>query len=122
MYELLGPEGGEVVEEVWRMWASDRRSSADHCQFSRSLMTLQSCLILCTAAYQFSCDSLLTGVWIPVKRMPEDLVEDARVFLHDFATSPAYGNRGIRHIVQRDYQPMCVRVAGNCGKVRISST
>lgn len=40
--ELLGGEGYQVVEEVWWMWVSDRRSYRrvlDHCSSPHFLMT-----------------------------------------------------------------------------------
>jgi len=65
-------------------------------------MAFQS-LILRTVAYRLSCDFLLTGVRIPVKRMPEDLVEDTQVFVYHLDGSPTGRNQELRHIVQQDY-------------------
>ena len=67
--QLLGGEGDEVTEEVWRMRVSDHRSFL----FPEVLyrysplhfpVVFQSCLILRMAAPEPSCDSVLTGVWI----------------------------------------------------------
>jgi hypothetical protein len=67
-------------------------------------MTFQSRFVLRTAAHRPSSDFVLTGVWMPVKGMPEDLMEDdSQVFVHDYNLSPACGGRrsGLRQTVPR---------------------
>jgi len=105
--KLLGGKGDEVVEKVWRMWVSDRRSFSfpgvpDRCSSFCLSMTCQSRLVLRTTTRDFSGDPMLTGIWMPVDRVPEDLVEDdSQVLVCVFSgSSPIHGNQRFRQTIQ----------------------
>ena len=86
--------------------------------FFRFPVIFQDHLVLRTMSLRFSGGFVLTGIRVPVKRMPESLVEEeAQVFVYDFELPPTCEGRGVRRVVRRDRRPLVTRVAGGSRKV-----